>query len=270
MKHTLRWITLGSLFFFMTIVAGAVVAMAGGRPLPMAVTFVSTLACFLFSLLHAGQHLGWRPALVLLGLCFAVALLFESLGVATGWVYGPYHYSAQLGPKFLGLVPYLIPLAWFMMMYPSYLMARRLLPLLRLRRGSGLALAALAGLIMTGWDMTMDPLMVQSGRWVWEVNGAYFGVPVHNFIGWWATTFVTFGLFLLLFPAQKEVPAQASQTDWERWAYLSYFVTGASNAAAAALSGLGGPALVGVFSMAPWLLLAWRVSLPEKQNNPDR
>ena len=95
----------------------------------------------------------------------------------------------------------------------------------------------------------MDPLMVQSGRWVWEVNGAYFGVPVHNFIGWWATTFVTFGLFLLLFPAQKEVPAQASQTDWERWAYLSYFVTGASNAAAAALSGLGGPALVGVFSM---------------------
>jgi putative membrane protein len=264
MKRTLRWITLGCLFFFATFTTGAVIDIACGVSLPIGVTFVSTLACFVFSLLHAGQHLGWRPALVLLGLCFAIALLFESLGVATGWVYGPYHYSAQLGPKFLGLVPYLIPLAWFMMMYPSYLMARRLLPLLRLRRGAGVALAALAGLIMTGWDMTMDPLMVQSGRWVWEVNGAYFGVPIHNFIGWWVTTFVTFGLFLLLFPAQKEIPAEPARTSWERWAYLSYFVTGASNAAAAALSGLGGPALVGVFSMAPWLLLAWRVSLPEK------
>jgi uncharacterized membrane protein len=39
-----------------------------------------------------------------------------------------YHYTALLGPKFLGLVPYLIPAAWFMMNYPSFVIAERLIP----------------------------------------------------------------------------------------------------------------------------------------------
>jgi uncharacterized membrane protein len=56
----------------------------------------------------------------------AVSLLFESVGVATGLVYDPYHYTNKLGPLFLGLVPYLIPMAWFMMSYPSFVIADRL------------------------------------------------------------------------------------------------------------------------------------------------
>ena len=56
--------------------------------------------------------------------------------MATGWVYGPYHYTDQLGPKFLGLVPYLIPVAWFMMSYPSFVIADRLVPSLLGSAGS--------------------------------------------------------------------------------------------------------------------------------------
>ncbi len=48
----------------------------------------------------------------LLGSVFVVSLLFESVGVATGWIYGAYHYAQLLGPLLLGLVPYLIPLSW--------------------------------------------------------------------------------------------------------------------------------------------------------------
>ena len=47
---------------------------------------------------------------------------FEEAGVLTGLVYGPYHYTATLGP-WLGSVPILIPLAWFMLVYPSYVVA---------------------------------------------------------------------------------------------------------------------------------------------------
>ena len=36
-----------------------------------------------------------------------------------------FHYTAVLGPK-LGHVPLLIPLAWFMMIYPSYVIANLL------------------------------------------------------------------------------------------------------------------------------------------------
>ena len=50
---------------------------------------------------------------------------------------------------------------------------------------------------MTAWDVVMDPLMVRGGHWVWEMNGAFFGVPLQNYWGWWLTVFVTFALFLL-------------------------------------------------------------------------
>ncbi len=91
-------------------------------------TPLTTLVGFTFALLHAGQREGWLRALRLLALVFAISLLFESVGVATGLVYGPYHYTLKLGPLFLGLVPYLIPVAWFMMSYPSFVIADRFVP----------------------------------------------------------------------------------------------------------------------------------------------
>jgi putative membrane protein len=148
-----------------------------------------TLTGFSFALLHAGQRQGWQRALLLLALVFIVSLLFESVGVATGWIYVPYHYTNQLGPKFLGLVPYLIPAAWFMMSYPSFVIADRLVPTSwntskTSRWQRILTLAAVGGLVMTAWDLTMDPIMVAGGNWVWDVKGAYFGIPLQNFWGW--------------------------------------------------------------------------------------
>ena len=97
-------------------------ALLGYRYSPFFTPLLSLLA-FSFALLHGSVRLGWRKTLLLLALTFGVSLLFESVGVATGWVYGPYHYTDKLGPMFLGLVPYLIPVAWFMMTYPSYVIA---------------------------------------------------------------------------------------------------------------------------------------------------
>jgi Carotenoid biosynthesis protein len=47
-------------------------------------------------------------------LAVVVSWAFEKVGIATGLIYSPYHYSARLGVK-LGAVPVIIPLAWFMM-----------------------------------------------------------------------------------------------------------------------------------------------------------
>ena len=86
---------------------------------PPQLTPITTICGSLFCLYHGAFHLGWKRILLLAASCFIIALLMESVGVATGLVYGPYHYTDRLGIKFLGLVPYLIPAAWFMMMYPS-------------------------------------------------------------------------------------------------------------------------------------------------------
>lgn len=98
-----------------------------GLPRSLVLTPLSTFLGFLFALLHASQRLGRKRALILLACVFVISLAFESAGVATGLVYGPYHYDDhKLGPLLFGLVPPLIPVAWFLMMYPSFVMAERL------------------------------------------------------------------------------------------------------------------------------------------------
>ena len=110
-----------------------------------------------------------------------------------------YHYTDVLGVKFLGLVPYLIPIAWFMMSYPSFVIADRLMPSLLKRWQRILAVAAVGGLLMTAWDVIMDPIMVVGGNWVWDVKGAYFGIPLQNYWSWWLTIFTTFALDIWMF-----------------------------------------------------------------------
>src|ERR1700674_2628447 len=78
------------------------------------------MALTLFTVLHAGENFGWRVGLLMFFGTTLVTWSFEQVGVVTGASYGAYHYSGMLGPK-LGAVPLLMPLAWFMMIYPSYL-----------------------------------------------------------------------------------------------------------------------------------------------------
>ena len=206
-----------------------------------------TVLGFGLAVSHAGLSLGRVRMGLLLGLSIVISLVFETVGVVTGWVYGPYHYTDMLGPRFLGLVPYLIPIAWFMMIYPSQVISERLLEGRRLggwRRALGLA--AVASVVMTSWDLLMDPMMVQMGAWVWDVPGAYFGIPVHNYAGWIATTFVIYAIYRWIEPRLPRVSNGGNRM--ARLAVWAFLVTWLGNTSAALQFGLVGPALVGTFS----------------------
>lgn len=237
----------------------SVLAGFAGLPYPLWLTPLNTLLGFTFALLHAAQWLGWRRSLLLVGLTFAISLLFECVGVATGLVYGPYHYTERLGIKFLGLVPLLIPVAWFMMMYPSYVIATWLLPTRWKPAAWRLGVAVVGALVMTAWDVAMDPLMVLGGHWVWDVKGAFFGVPLQNYWGWWLTTFVTFALFAWL--ANQGVRSRPALDgmglSFSRLALAGYALIGLSTVINSLRAGLGGSALAGLFAMLPWMMMAW-------------
>jgi putative membrane protein len=154
----------------------------------MTYTFTSVI------LVHAGYMLGWRRALAFFALAFSISLAFEHVGVKTGLIFGHYHYTDVLDPKLFGTVPLVIPLAYFMVIYPSYMIANfitRGRPAGSLPGLSGLLLSSLlTALVMSAWDLTMDPVMVYDVKaWVWERGGQYFQIPFRNFIGWVITTF---------------------------------------------------------------------------------
>jgi uncharacterized membrane protein len=151
-----------------------------------------TLVFVLFAVTHCTALLGARFAALFFTISAVVSYLLEETGVRTGIIYGRYHYSDLLGAK-LGHVPIIIPLAWFMMIYPSWRVARALIGKVDTRSLTGLtALAGVGALVMTAWDVVMDPGMAAGGNWSWETGGAYFGVPRHNYLGWLMTTFLVY------------------------------------------------------------------------------
>jgi len=108
---------------------------------------------------------------------------------------------------------------------------------------------------MTAWDLAMDPVMVKAGHWIWEGSASrlmYFEIPIQNYLGWWVTSMVIFLVFFFIAnrfkkgsaPLETGLPA------------LMYATIGFSSIFAATLSGLPGPALVGLMAMLPWVLAA--------------
>jgi putative membrane protein len=124
---------------------------------------------------------GRRTGLGVLALVAGVAVLVEALGLATGFPYGQYSYSDALGPTLLG-VPFLVPLAWLMMAWPSWLLAAVLVPRSRALR------VLVAAYVFAAWDVVLDPQMVQAGYWRWAHPEpglpGISTVPLTNLAGW--------------------------------------------------------------------------------------
>lgn len=176
-------------------IAVALVATAIAYPLTsggarLAVTWAIVLLGAALSAVHAALSRGPAagPALVLLVVVTAVAV--EAVGLATGFPYGRYRYGAGLGPAVLG-VPLLVPLAWLMMAWPSWLLAGYLAGRRAVRVGVAAALFA-------AWDVVLDPQMVQAGYWTWaHPRPGLPGigtVPLTNLAGWLLAGLVLMGL----------------------------------------------------------------------------
>lgn len=157
----------------------------------------------LLVLVHATYMLGWMRAVTLFGTTLILSFLFEFAGVKTGLVFGPYHYTGVLAPMVLGTVPLVIPMAYFMTIWPSYLMANYLTRGKPAGKHPGipalLVASLLTALVMSAWDLTLDPLMAGDAKaWVWERGGPYFGIPFRNYAGWVLATFTISTVYRLL------------------------------------------------------------------------
>lgn len=161
--------------------------------------------------------LAWRigvsRALKVFGIAFVLSLGAELAGTYSGLPFGEYGYSDLLGYKILGLVPFNIPTSWFYMLVASLAMCGRLLT-------PGTTNAAkwwwafVAAIILTAWDVSMDPAMVKTRHWMWlvpDLTGAsalsrfigtpfFYGMPLTNWLGWILTGTVVARAMLMVVP----------------------------------------------------------------------
>jgi uncharacterized membrane protein len=141
-------------------------------------TLWSVVAFSVFSLLHAIATHGARGAMCLTAVCVGGGFLAEAIGSRVGVPFGNYDYASSLGWTVFG-VPVVVPLAWAMMGWPSLLAARRVFT-------SGWRVAVFGALILTAWDLMLDPQMVDAGHWIWQPTPgpSLNGIPVVNSLGW--------------------------------------------------------------------------------------
>jgi putative membrane protein len=187
------------------VLAGALVLTAIAYPLSSGpardtVSWTIVLLGALLSVVHAGFSRGARAGAGLLVLVALTSVAFEAVGLATGVPYGSYRYGAALGPTLLG-VPFLVPLAWLMMAWPSRLLADRLTRGVRSGRRPAARIGA-AAVVFAGWDVVLDPQMVQAGYWTWaHPRPGLPGiptVPLTNLAGWLLAGLVLMALLEVL------------------------------------------------------------------------
>ena len=135
-----------------------------------------------------------------------VSFVMEYCGTTWGIPFGKYTYTSLLGWKILGQVPILIPLSWFFMSVPSFLIADQLLGAASSRPGRIL----LGSFLLLSWDLTLDPAMSHlTPFWVWETeSGPPFHIPPLNLVGWMITGFFILSLY--------ELSGLRSDSSWNR------------------------------------------------------
>jgi putative membrane protein len=236
-----------------TVLANILWALASGGTRD-ALTIIGVLAFATASGLHAYAAYGRKFLVQFASVALIATFVIEVLGVATSFPFGTYEYDAQrLGLSVAG-VPLLIPFAWFMMLYPSWLISRDLFKSKYLAIPTG-------ALLMSTWDLYLDPQMVNEGYWVWFIDGtATKVIPLTNFFGWFLSTAVIFALLSFVLKPNRSEVSNATPYALVLWVWLGSFlvnivpVSPFFNQPAVAVSGVIGMGIV----LIPWSWTLWQ------------
>jgi uncharacterized membrane protein len=143
------------------------------------------VACFLVA---SAFDLGWRRTLLFAAWVWPLAWLSEVLSTGIGVPFGLYHYTEATRDReiFVGGVPLMTSVSFTFLAYSAFCLARGVLG----ARAGAWSLAVTGGLLMMLLDIVIDPIAVRGDQWFlgrifyYADGGAYFGVPLSNFVGW--------------------------------------------------------------------------------------
>ena len=105
-------------------------------------------------------------------LCFLAGMIYELIGVHTGYLFGQYKYGNVLGAKILE-IPWVIGINWCSLVISSCSIAKivKLKPIFQ---------AIIAAALMLLLDILIEPVAVNLGFWIWETGE----IPLYNYFCW--------------------------------------------------------------------------------------
>lgn len=116
----------------------------------------------------------------------------EALGAKTGWPFGPYRYTDNMGIRVFGVLPFTIPLAWFVIVATAQAAILALRP-----RWSRWAQAAFVGAVATLTDLNLEFIAWKvRAYWIWYPPGTALAEnppdwpPIQNYLSWFVLAFL--------------------------------------------------------------------------------
>lgn len=129
------------------------------------------------------RWLGWSDGLLLFSLLGFYAIAIETTAIITGFPYGHFGYSDALGYRILGYAPWTVAFAWTPLMLGAYAFAS-------LTVHSRLSRVVVATIVLTAFDLVLDPGAVYLKFWQYADGGWYYGVPWSNYAGWLVSSLI--------------------------------------------------------------------------------
>lgn len=143
------------------------------------------------SIYYLARWVGIARGVAIVGLLGSLSLAIEGSAILTGVPYGEFQYTGALGPLLFDTVPGIVAFAYLPLLFGSVAMAGQVW------RGNPWRFVAFGAAFLVAIDSVLDPAIVHAGLWVWKAEGAYYGVPLVNFLGWAVTGSAYTALFLL-------------------------------------------------------------------------
>lgn len=130
-----------------------------------------------FGLLYLNLDFSTKKSKLAFFIAFAVGMLVEILGVATGKIFGVYHYGDNMGIKLMG-VPYMIGLYWAVLVSATSMMTRKI-------SSSPWIVSIFGASAMVILDIFME---VMAGRFdFWHFADQI--VPLQNYVTWFLVSY---------------------------------------------------------------------------------
>lgn len=159
------------------------------------------------------KSVGRKQSVVLIAVMSIFALILENVAITTGIPYGQFEYGQLIGAT-IGKVPWTVGFAWTPILFGAVAIIQN-----RFSQTSWWKQIILIGVVMTLFDLVLDPGSVALSFWTWHQPWGFYSVPWSNFGGWMVTSSIGAAIMLVVLKLWK-----SDQIVWSAWTYRSFIL----------------------------------------------